>query len=292
MSMLPTGEPGLDPDPSEEPVRTAERLLGTVGSERRPASSAESVAANSAWWDADADDYHAEHGEFLGVADFVWCPERLREADAHLLGDVAERDVLEIGSGSAPCARWLAAQGARVVALDLSAGMLRYAAAANEATGLDVPLVRANAERLPFASGSFDITCSAFGAVPFVADLDAIFDEVARVLRPGGSWVFAVTHPMRWIFPDDPGPNGLRVTGSYFDRTPYVEVDADGRATYVEYHRTLGDFIRALRGAGLTLVDLVEPTWPDGLTEEWGQWSPLRGALFPGTAIFCCRRAA
>ena len=46
-----------------------------------------------------------------------------------------------------------------------------YAAAANEATGVDVPLVRANAERLPFASETFDIACSAFGAVPFVADL-------------------------------------------------------------------------------------------------------------------------
>jgi SAM-dependent methyltransferase len=289
MTTLPAPDPGSVP---ASPSRTAaERTLGTVGSERRPASAAESVAANGAWWDADADEYHAEHGEFLGVSDFVWCPERLREADAGLLGEVAGRDVLEVGCGSAPCARWLAGEGARVVGLDLSAGMLRYAAAANEATGIDVPLVRANAERLPFASGAFDIACSAFGAVPFVADLDGLFGEVTRVLRPGGAWVFAVTHPMRWIFPDDPGLDGLRVTGSYFDRTPYVEVDEDGRATYVEHHRTLGDFVRALTGAGLTVLDLVEPTWPDGLTEEWGQWSPLRGALFPGTAIFRCRRA-
>ncbi len=276
---------------ASENQRRAERVLGTVGSERRSASSAESVAANSAWWDADADDYHVEHGEFLGVSDFVWCPEALREEDARLLGDVAGRDVLEVGCGSAPCSRWLAEQGARVVGLDLSAGMLRYAAAAGEATGLSVPLIRANAERLPFASGSFDIACSAFGAVPFVADVGELFADVARVLRPGGSWVFAVTHPMRWIFPDDPGPDGLRVTGSYFDRTPYVEVDSDGRATYVEHHRTLGDLVRALNGAGFTLLDLVEPEWPDGLTDEWGQWSPLRGGLFPGTAIFCCRRA-
>lgn len=277
------------------PQRTAERLLGTVGSERRWAGSAESVAANRAWWDADADDYHAEHGEFLGVTDFVWCPEGLREEDARLLGepgDLAGRDVLEVGCGSAPCARWLTTQGARVTAFDLSAGMLRWAAAANEATDIDVPLVRANAEHLPFASETFDIACTAFGALPFVADLPGTFREVARVLRPGGSWVFAVTHPIRWIFPDDPGPNGLRVTGSYFDRTPYVEVDADGNATYVEYHRTLGDFVRALTDAGFTLVDLVEPEWPDSLTEEWGQWSPLRGALFPGTAIFVARRVS
>ncbi|TDV42590.1 class I SAM-dependent methyltransferase [Actinophytocola oryzae] len=281
---------GAGEDVSPPPQRAAERLLGTVGSERRWADSAESVAANSAWWDADADDYHVEHGEFLGVADFVWCPEAVREENARLLGDVNGKDVVEVGCGSAPCARWLRSNGARVTALDLSAGMLRYAAAANEATGIDVPLVRANAERLPFASGSFDIACSAFGAVPFVTDVAATFREVARVLRPGGSWVFAVTHPMRWIFPDDPGPNGLRVTGSYFDRTPYVEVDEDGNATYVEYHRTLGDFVGALTAAGLTIVELVEPEWPEGLTDEWGQWSPLRGELFPGTAIFVTRR--
>lgn len=287
---MSTVEAGAGEGPA--PQRAAERVLGTVGSERRWADSAESVAANSAWWDADVADYHAEHGDFLGVADFVWCPESLREEDARLLGDVTDRDVLEVGCGSAPCARWLATRGARVTALDLSAGMLRYAAAAGEATGIDVPLVRANAERLPFATSSFDLACSAFGAVPFVADLAGTFREVSRVLRPGGSWVFAVTHPMRWIFPDDPGPDGLRVTGSYFDRTPYVEVDADGHATYVEHHRTLGDFVRALTGAGLTIVDLVEPEWPDGHTEVWGQWSPLRGELFPGTAIFVTRRSA
>lgn len=286
---MSTVETDTDADP---PQRTAERLLGTVGSERREAGSSESVAANSAWWDADADDYHVEHGEFLGVADFVWCPEAVREEDARLLGAPAGREILEVGCGSAPCARWLATQGALVTALDLSAGMLRYAAAANEATGIDVPLVRANAERLPFASETFDVACSAFGAIPFVADLPGTFREIARVLRPGGSWVFAVTHPMRWIFPDDPGPDGLRVTGSYFDRRPYVEVDGDGRATYVEHHRTLGDFVRALTGAGLTITDLIEPEWPEGHTEVWGQWSPLRGELFPGTAIFVTRRSA
>lgn len=285
---------GGHPSEEHQPSRhaSAERALGTVGITRRAAGSAESVAANSAWWDADADDYHAEHGEFLGVVDFMWCPEGLREADARLLGAVDGRDVLEVGCGSAPCARWLVEQGASVVGLDLSAGMLRYASAANDATGLAVPLIRGNAEQLPFATSAFDIACSAFGAVPFVSDLDAVFGEVARVLRPAGTWVFAVTHPMRWIFPDDPGPDGLRVTGSYFDRTPYIEVNAAGQATYVEHHRTIGDYVRALTGAGLTVLDVLEPEWPKGHTHEWGQWSPLRGALFPGTAIFCCRARA
>ncbi|MPY77792.1 MAG: methyltransferase domain-containing protein [Actinophytocola sp.] len=256
----------------------------------RAVASAEAEAANSAWWDADADAYHAEHGDFLGDDDFVWCPEGLTEDSARLLGDVTGTDVLEVGCGSAPCARWLLKHGARVVGVDLSQGMLGHAVAANARTGLHPALLRANAERLPLTDGSFDSACSAFGAVPFVASLADVFGEVHRVLRPGGRWVFAVTHPMRWIFPDDPGPAGLTVTQPYLDRTPYAEVDETGAASYVEYHHTLGDYVRALRAAGFTLDDLIEPEWPDGHTRVWGQWSPLRGRLFPGTAIFCCRR--
>ncbi len=149
-------------------------------------------------------------------------------------------------------------------------------------------LVQADAERLPFADGAFDLACSAFGAVPFVADSGRVMAEVARVLRPGGRWVFAVTHPLRWVFPDDPGPDGLLAQIPYFDRTPYVEVDAAGAATYVEHHRTLGDRIREIVAAGLVLTDLVEPEWPDDLHQEWGQWSPLRGRIVPGTAIYVC----
>ncbi|WP_253778319.1 class I SAM-dependent methyltransferase [Goodfellowiella coeruleoviolacea] len=264
--------------------------MGTTGVVKRPVGPGESRSASRAWWDADADDYQAEHGAFLGAADFVWCPEGLREAEVGLLGEVAGASVLEVGCGAAPCARWLCAQGARAVGLDLSAGMLRHAVADNRRTGIAVPLVQASADQLPFADACFDLACSAFGAVPFVADVTALLREVARVLRPGGRWVFAVTHPIRWIFPDDPGPDGLRATLPYFDRTPYVEVDEQGVATYVEHHRTLGDYVRAIHSAGLTLVDLIEPEWPEGHTREWGQWSPLRGALFPGTAIFSCRK--
>jgi SAM-dependent methyltransferase len=279
--------------PAAEPVPrhvSAELALGTVGIAKRDVDPGESRLASRAWWDADADDYQAEHGDFLGDADFVWCPEGVREEDVRLLGDVDGRGVLEVGCGSAACARWLSRQGARVVALDISTGMLAHASADNASTGVPVPLVQASADQLPFADASFDSACSAFGAVPFVADSGAVMHEVARVLRPGGRWVFAVTHPMRWIFPDDPGPEGLTVVQSYFDRTPYLEVDDTGRATYVEHHRTLGDYVRQIGAAGMILTDLIEPEWPEGHVREWGQWSPLRGRLFPGTAIFCCTR--
>ena len=252
----------------------------------RAVTDAESRRASRAWWDLDADDYQAEHGSFLGDLDFVWCPEGLREADAGLLGDVRGRRVLELGAGAAAGARWLVGQGAEVTALDLSAGMLRHARAAESRTGVHVPLVQADALALPFADSVFDIVCTAFGAIPFVADSGAAMREVARVLRPVGRWVFSITHPMRWVFWDEPDESGLVARNSYFDRTPYVETDENGTPTYVEQHRTVGDRIRELVAAGFVLDDMVEPEWPEGHEQIWGQWSPLRGRLFPGTAIF------
>jgi SAM-dependent methyltransferase len=190
------------------------------------------------------------------------------------------------------CARWLARHGARPVSFDLSAGMLRHARYGSEQTGVAIPLVQADAQYLPFADASFDLAFTAFGAVAFVADSAQVMREVARVLRPGGRWVFATTHPTRWSFPDDPGPGGLTATMPYWDRAPYVEFDDDGVPTYVEHHRTLGDRVREIAAAGFRLVDCIEPEWPAGHTQVWGQWSPLRGAILPGTAIYVCELPA
>ena len=272
--------------PAEQPHSAAGgRVL------HRPVSAAETRRANRADWDADADAYQAEHGEFLGDARFVWSPEGLDEAAARLLGNVAGQRVLEVGCGAGQCARWLIDQGAQAYGLDLSLRQLAHSARLDAKTGIAVPVVCASADLLPFASASFDAACSAFGALPFVADAAAVFGEVARVLRSGGRWVFSVTHPMRWVLPDDPSAAGLVVGRSYFDRTPYVEEDADGAATYVEHHRTTGDWVRALVTSGFTLEELVEPEWPPGHERVWGGWGPVRGALVPGTAIFVSRLA-
>jgi SAM-dependent methyltransferase len=260
--------------------------------ERAPIDRAGSRRASRRWWDTDATTYQAEHGQFLGDADFVWCPEGLREADVGLLGEVAGRRVLEVGCGAASCTRWLTGRGAYAVGVDLSSGMLAQARLASNRCGVTSPLLLADAEALPFRADSFDLACSAFGAVPFVADSALVMREVARVLRPGGRWVFAVTHPMRWVFLDDPGESGLVAVHSYFDRTPYVERDEQGVPSYVEHHRTLGDRVRELVAAGLALHDLVEPEWPDGHDRIWGQWSPLRGRIFPGTVIFIADKPA
>ncbi|MBR8744310.1 class I SAM-dependent methyltransferase [Nocardiopsis sp. MG754419] len=251
----------------------------------------ESARVGRLWWDGAADAYQSEHGDFLRDAGFVWSPEGLDEAEARLLGDVTGARVLEVGCGAGQCSRWLRSQGvAEVVAFDLSWRQLQHSRRIDEQTDLRVPAVQADAQRMPFAPGSFDVVFSAFGAFPFVPAAETALAEAARVLRPGGRLVFSVTHPIRWCFPDDPTEQGLTLGQSYFDRRAYVEEDDEGRALYAEHHHTVGDWVRGIVAAGLVLRDLVEPEWPEDNDQVWGGWGPLRGRLIPGTAVFVADR--
>lgn len=249
--------------------------------DRREVDSELAARAARTWWDANASDYLAEHGAFLEDR-LIWGPEGANEAELALLAPYEGAVALEIGSGAAQGAQYLATLGTRVFAVDISLQML---ASANH----DL-LIQSDARLLPFADKSFDFAFSAYGALPFLPNAGQVLTEWRRVIKPGGRLVFSVTHPIRWAFPDSPNQDGLTATGSYFDRRPYVEIDDVGAVTYSEHHRTLGDWIDAIHVADLQLVRLIEPEWKSTNTDSWGGWSPLRGVHIPGTAIFICQR--
>ena len=103
---------------------------------REPTSSEATGRANRRWWDSEAAAYYDEHGAFLGDVRFVWGPEGWTEEELDVLGVEAGHTVLEVGAGGAQCSRWLAETlGCRVVATDLSAGMLATARRIDAATG-------------------------------------------------------------------------------------------------------------------------------------------------------------
>ena len=196
----------------------------------RPAPD-ESARANRRWWDAAAPAYLAEHGARPrrrrlplvpgGAAGGRRPPARRRRRPA------GAGDRLRLGARArAGCA----AQGADVVALDLSAGMLGPGRRAQPGDRLDVPLLQADAGALPLAdAGRSTSRARPSAGCRSSPTSRAVLAEVARVLRPGGRFVASVNHPMRWPFPDSPDPEDLRVVSSYFDRRPYVETDDDGR---------------------------------------------------------------
>ncbi|PRZ40589.1 methyltransferase family protein [Antricoccus suffuscus] len=282
--------------PREQHTPTAGGELGTTAAvQHRRVEPDESRRASRHWWDLDADNYVAEHAADLGDVDLLWCPEGLRESDVQLLGptpDLVGTTILEVGCGTAPVSRWLQSVGANAVGFDLSGGMLRHALRLNAGTGIDVPLVQADACRFPFADASFDFVVSAFGAIAFVARPEEVMAEAARVLRPGGRFVFSTNHPIRWIFPDSPSARDLQVHTSYFDPRAYLEVDDNDRPTYIETHRTIGQRVRDIVAAGLVLDDIIEPEWVPGRQVVWGQWSSDRAKWIPGTAIYAAHKPA
>jgi hypothetical protein len=64
-------------------------------------SSSEQAARNRAHWDRTSDDYQTRHGAFIGHAEPRWGVWQIPESDLDVLGDVADKDVLELGCGAA-----------------------------------------------------------------------------------------------------------------------------------------------------------------------------------------------
>jgi arsenite methyltransferase len=97
--------------------------------------------------------------------------------------------VLDLGSGAGTdalvAAQMVGAEG-HVTGIDMTAAMLAKARAAAAEMGVtNVEFVEAEAERLPFADGSFDVVISN-GVIDLIPDKDAVFTEIFRVLEPGG----------------------------------------------------------------------------------------------------------
>ncbi len=107
------------------------------------------------------------------------------------LGPLAGLKLLDLGGGTGRLAARVVAHGGAAVVADASAAMLARAARKK------LPAVRAQAERIPLANGSFD-RVAIVDAFHHMGDLPGIAREVARVLRPGGRAVLFEPDPERF----------------------------------------------------------------------------------------------
>jgi SAM-dependent methyltransferase len=223
----------------------------------------EDARTNRAWWDAESDAYQRRNEAFIhdGMAWGVW---QIPEAELNVLGNVAGKDVLELGCGAAEWSRALARAGARATGLDNSPARLDRARAANEESGIDLPLILAGAENVPLPDASFDIVMADHGA-PSFADPYLVIPEVARLLRPGGLYGFSSSHPLEWLA-FDPTADAMsdRLQIDYFGM--HREQDGDGP---VQFNLPIGEWMRLFRRNGFIVEDLIEPQPREDATSSY-----------------------
>jgi SAM-dependent methyltransferase len=228
----------------------------------------EHVARNRAAWDAKADEYVAHGEESWASNDPRWGIFGVSESQLRVLpSDLAGRDVIELGCGTAYVGSWLARRGARVVGIDNSPRQLETARRLQAQHGVGFPLMLGNAESVPYPDASFDLAISEYGASIW-ADPYRWIPEAARLLRLGGELTFLVNGTI-WILcvpdTDDAGPAGDRLLRPYFGMHRFEWPDESG----VEFHLGHGDWIRLLRANGFEVTDLIEVRPPEDATTSF-----------------------
>ncbi len=170
--------------------------------------------------------------------------------------------VLDVGAGTGDLSFAAAAQGAQVIAIDLSAGMLAVLArraTPDQRTRIQ-PLI-GNAQDLPLPDASIDRIITGF-TVRNVHDLARALAEFRRVLRPGGrAVILELSHPQSAVF--------ARLYSFYFDRVAPAAAALLGgdREAYRYLPRSLRPFPEAerlaemLREAGFQRVTFERLTF-------------------------------
>ena len=210
------------------------------------------------------------------LGEISWGIWGIDESELNVLGDVDGLDVCELGCGTAYFSAWLAKLGARPVGVDITPAQLETARRMMAETGIEFPLVEADAAETGLPGASFDVVVSEYGASIWV-DPYRWIPEAARLLRPGGRLVFLRNSTLVILCSDDDVPAKESLQRPQFG-LHRIEWPDGG----VEFHLAHGEWIDLLHTNGFEIERLVEIQAPAGaethpyysyVTAEWAkQW--------------------
>lgn len=181
-----------------------------------------------------------------------------------LVGDAQGLDVCDLACGQGWIARELARRGACVTGLDFAENLLALARRYEEQEPLGIAYQQGDAqEAASVAGGSFD-GCVCVMALMNIPDLKAVFATARRILKAGGWFAFAITHPCfqtphaKWISMED-GTVVRAVNGYFVER--FWESSSPGgiRSRVGEEHRMLSTYLNTLAAASFVFERMVEP---------------------------------
>ncbi|MCR9192586.1 MAG: methyltransferase domain-containing protein [Gammaproteobacteria bacterium] len=167
------------------------------------------------------------------------------------------KTVLDAGCGSGIYTREMAKRGAKVIAVDISKTMIEIARQ-ELSQYKDIAYQVGNIYELTVKNQSVDwIICNY--VLENVFDIDAVFEEFKRVLKPGGCCVYSISHPLRGTaekeFLDG---HEIWKLKNYYDKG--VRMSDFGQGMKVKkYKRTLSDYINASINPGFLIEHMLEP---------------------------------
>ena len=222
------------------------------------------AAKNRALWTENNREYTDERASDNWALDEVsWGIWGIDESELNVLGDVAGLDVVELGCGTAYFSAWLAKRGARPVGVDVTPAQLATARRLMTETGIEFPLVEADAAETGLPGESADLVVSEYGASIWV-DPYRWVPEAARLLRPGGRLAFLRNSTLVILCSDDEVPAKEQLVHPQFGMLRF-EFPEGG----VEFHLPHGKWIDLLRANGFEIERLIEIQAPsDAVTHD------------------------
>lgn len=221
------------------------------------ADSDESWSANADFWDSGYEERGDDNRKY-----------RSDPVLLEFLGDVRGKKLLDAGSGNGYLSRLLARRGASVVAVEVARRFHEIALTYQEREPLDVEYHHASISDMPFlADSSFDAVVANYVLMD-VRNYEAAVREIARVLRPGGSFVCVLSRPVRdgrWHTPALDSPRRedrvAWMEDDYFIRRGVLHTwpNMPHLKPTLTFHRPLRDYIAACGCCRLELRDLEEP---------------------------------
>lgn len=222
------------------------------------------AAKNAALWTTKNAEYTDENADAnWSLGEVTWGIWGIDESELNALGDVAGKDVVELGCGTAYFSAWLARLGARPIGVDVTPAQLATARKMMAKTGIEFPLVEADAAETRLPDDCADLVVSEYGASIWV-DPYRWIPEAARLLRPGGRLVFLRNSTLVILCSDDEVPAKEHLVHPQFGMKRFEWPEGG-----VEFHLAHGEWIGLLRANGFTVERLIEIQAPaDAQTHE------------------------